>query len=105
MAMKFVTRIPTHDNRGRKFSRAKMRKIYQRIRDVFGGYSLDGPGYGAWKADDGTIYEEYSYVLTIVTERIRRDEVRQLIRDIGRDLGQLAMYYEEAEGAEILDVD
>jgi hypothetical protein len=105
MAMKFVTRIPTHDNQGRKFGRALLRRIYSRIRDTFGGYSLDGPGLGAWTDSDGTVYQEQSYVLTIVADRSRRDEVRQMIRDIGRELGQLAMYYEEADGAEILDVD
>jgi hypothetical protein len=101
-----MTRIPTHDNNGRKFRRAVLREILSRVRDAFGGYSLDGPGLGAWTDDAGNVYEEHSYVLTVIGDRNRFLEARELVIAIGRELGQLAMYFEirDADGIEIIDL-
>lgn len=99
-----ITRIPTHRNTGVKVSRRELRAIINRIIDAFGGYTLEGPFQGAWIADDGTRYEETSYRLEIVTNPERLEEARQLFIEIGKQLGQLAVYFEVREGGEIIDL-
>lgn len=84
--MKWVTRIPTHDNAGRKFPRRVLNGILEQVRNAFEGYSLDGPGLGAWTDENGQVYEEYSYVLTVLAERHRYSEARELVIDLGREL-------------------
>lgn len=104
--MKWVTRLVTHDNAGRKIRRAVLRGLLEQVRNAFGGYSLDGPGLGAWTDARGRLYEEDSYVLTVICDRSRYLEARELVISIGRELGQLAMYFEvrDVDGVEIIDL-
>jgi hypothetical protein len=67
-----VTRIPTHRNDGSKISPRERRSILNRVRDFFGGYTLEGPFIGAWMADDGRVYEETSYRLEVLLARARK---------------------------------
>ncbi len=100
-----VTRIPTHRNDGSKVSRREMRKILERVYDIFRGYSLEGPYPGAWAGDDGKRYEETSYRLEIVIAPERLEEARALCVEIGKRLGQRAIYFEKREGGEIINLE
>ena len=51
--MLVIMRIPTHRNDGSKISKRERRALLSRVRNAFGGYSLEGPFDGAWIADDG----------------------------------------------------
>jgi hypothetical protein len=103
--MLVVTRIPTHRNDGSKIGQRERRAILSRIRDNFGGYSLEGPFQGVWVADDGQTYEETSYRREVVVPAERVKEARELFMDIGRQLGQRAIYFEVREGGETIDLD
>jgi hypothetical protein len=100
-----ITRIPTHRNDRSRVSRRERRRILNQVRDTFGGYSLEGPFQGAWTADDGRVYEETSYRLEVIIEAVRVDEARDLFEQIGRQLGQKAIYFEVREGGEIIDLE
>lgn len=103
--MLVVTRLPTHRNDGSKVSRRELRALLTRIRDAFHSYSLEGPFEGAWVADDGRAYEETSYRLEIVVPAERLSDAREMFIDIGRQLGQRAIYFEVREGGEIIELE
>src|SRR5262245_55549526 len=98
--MLVITRLPTHRNDGSKVSRRELRTILTRVRDAFGGYSVEGPFEGAWTADDETVYTETSYRLEVVVPAERLGDARQLFIAVGRQLGQRAIYFEVREGGE-----
>jgi hypothetical protein len=75
------------------------------IRDTFGGHSLEGPFEGAWVADDGRVYEDTSCRLEVLVPAERVSEARELFSQIGKQLGQRAIYCEVREAGEIIDLD
>ncbi len=101
--MKFTVLIPVADNSGKKFPVNQLRAIFDRFGFQFGGQSVEGPVDGMW-CDDGVVFHEQSYKITVVTDAERIDEARDLVREIGRDLGQVAMYFEvvNEDGVEFL---
>ena len=103
--MLVITRLPTHRNDGSKLGRRELRAILTRVRDAFRGYSLEGPFQGAWVADDGGVFAETSYRLEVVVPADRLGDARELFIDIGRQLGQRAIYFEVREGGEIIDLE
>jgi hypothetical protein len=103
--MLVITRIPTQRNDGSKISRREQRAILTRVRDEFGGYTLEGPFQGAWVADDGGVYAETSYRLEVLVPPERINEARELFMDVGRLLGQKAIYFEVRDGGEIIDLE
>jgi hypothetical protein len=66
---------------------------------------LRGPSAGAWVADDGRAYEETSYRLEVLVPAERLSEARELFTQIGKQLGQRAIYFEVREAGEIIDLD
>ena len=103
--MLVITRIPAHRNDGSKVNHRERRAILSRVRDAFGGYSLEGPFQGAWVADDGQVYEETSYRLEVLVSPDRVSEARELFTRLGKQLGQRAIYFEVREGGEIINLD
>ena len=104
--MIFITRIPTHRNDRMPIQPDELEAIKRQVWEAFGGLSLDGPGQGVWLADDGTVYDETSYMLQVYCDRDRYQEARDLVIRIGRQLGQRAMYFEVRyfDGVEIIDI-
>ena len=100
-----VTRIPTHRNDGSRVSKRELREILTPIRKSFVGFSLEGPFLGAWEAEDGEVYEEMSFRLEVVVSRSRVKEAKEMFIEIGRRLGQRAIYFELREGGEIIDLE
>ena len=70
-----------------------------------GDTPLRGPSAGAWVADDGRTYEETSYRLEVLVPAERLSEARELFTQIGKQLGQRAIYFEVREAGEIIDLD
>ncbi|HEV3004830.1 MAG TPA: hypothetical protein VGX78_10235 [Pirellulales bacterium] len=103
--MLVITRIPTHRNDGSRIKLRERRQILTRVREAFGGYSLEGPFQGSWVADDGQIYEETSYRLEVLVAADRLGEARELFVAIGKQLGQRAIYWEVREGGEVIDLE
>ncbi|ETX06897.1 MAG: hypothetical protein ETSY2_14355 [Candidatus Entotheonella gemina] len=104
--MIFITRVPTHRNDGTPIHSDELETIKRRVWEAFGGLSIDGPGTGVWVADDGTVYDETSYILQVHCDRARYQEARELVTQIGRQLGQQAMYFEVRyfAGVDIIDI-
>lgn len=103
--MVFITRIPTHLNDGSPVTKTAMDAVLKRVWTTFGGYTLEGPAEGAWVDDSGKLYSETSYRLEVFCDRERLHEAKALVIEIGRELGQLAMYFEvrHCDGVELID--
>ena len=103
--MLVITRIPTNRNDGSKVSPRERRAFLTLVRDTFGGYTLEGPFKGAWVGDDGRVYEETSYRLEVLVPSQRLSKARHLFMQLGKQLGQRAIYFEVREGGEIIELD
>jgi hypothetical protein len=102
----FITRIPTHYNDGTPVPKAVLDEITDEVFEAFGGCTLEGPGTGVWRDDQGKVYAEQSFRLEVACDRSHYPEAREMVLRIGQRLGQKAMYFEVRyfDGAEILDL-
>ena len=93
--MKVTTLIPTRHNDGSRVTARQRAEIVARFWKRFGGSTIEGKTQGDWvDPADGTHYRDECWKLVVVTTVDRWPEVEQLITEIGRELGQKAMYAE-----------
>jgi hypothetical protein len=93
--MTFTTILPKQRNDGTRVSRKEMNAILRSLREQFGGVTVEGEVEGHWvDPADGKPYSERSLKVTVACDRERLHEAEDAVRDIGRQLGQKAMYFE-----------
>jgi hypothetical protein len=87
---------------------AEMSQVLDSLWRPFGGMSEEGLVRGHWvDPDDGTEYQDVCLKVSIETDRPRLIEAIEAVRQIGRQLGQRAMYFEVAgyDGVQFLSID
>lgn len=90
-----VIMIPMFRNDGTEVSQAELAEIQQSLWVWFGGLTIEGIVTGHWIDDsDGRHYEDKNLKVSIALDPTRMDEAREVVREIGRRLGQEAMYFE-----------
>jgi hypothetical protein len=93
--MTFTTIIPRRRNDGSPVSRKETNAILAGLRVQFGGLTVDGEVEGQWVDEaDGKVYRDRSLKVTVACDRERLQEAEEAVREIGRRLGQKAMYFE-----------
>ncbi len=105
--MTFTTLIPKARNDGSRVSRKEINAILGRLRRQFGGFTVSPDYAGEWTDPaTGKVYADQSLKVTVGCHRERLREAADAVRDIGRQLGQVAMWFEVsgADGLEILDI-
>jgi hypothetical protein len=105
--MTFTTFLPKSRNDGARVSRKELNAILRDLRLRFGGYTVEGEAEGQWTDPaTGKTYTDRSIKVTVACHRERLHEAAEAVRAIGRQLGQLAMWFEVkgADGVEILDL-
>jgi hypothetical protein len=103
--VKCILLIPLARNDGSPVGQRELRDILNRLLTEFGGYTVAGEVQGGWRSPSGQIYQERNTQVWVVLEGHQLPALRQLVRDIGRQLDQEAMYLEVAQGnVEILTV-
>jgi hypothetical protein len=106
--MTFTTFIPTARNDGRRVSRRELRAILRRLQRQFGGYTMSGEEEGEWTDESsGQVYADHTIRVTVACDRGRMREAMDAVLEIGRQLGQKAMWFDVhgADGADILVVE
>jgi hypothetical protein len=98
--MKVTTLIPTRRNDGSEVSRDELNGIVGLFYAAFGACTLDGTTQGYW-VNDGTLYQDECMKLFVACEESQLATAEQIVRDIGRQLGQLAMYLEVDRSSEV----
>ncbi len=87
--------LPLHDNSGKDFYDALIRSILRQVAAQFGGYTVAGECRGHYTMGDGTPAIDRTRPVTVCVKG--QDGVRQLRRlvaEVGRELGQETMYLE-----------
>ena len=91
--MKVTTLLPLNDNNGRPFETEKIDGVLRSLAIQFNGCTTEGKVEGR-SVHGGIEHRDESLRVTIVCESRRLVEIRQRIVEIGRELGQLSMYFE-----------
>jgi hypothetical protein len=93
--------IPVNDNDGRPFAAETFVGIKVRIEKAFGAFRWLSPQEGTWKGQ-----VELTHEIEIAINPRRVKELRELVCQIGRELGQKAMYFDASlPSVEIIDVE
>jgi hypothetical protein len=94
--------VPTHYNDGRPVEPEKMLLIKKVLDKQFGGARFIQPSEGFWQ---GQVENMHEIEVAVVPKRI--PELRAIVIQIGRDLGQKAMYFDAppVPSVEIIDVE
>lgn len=93
--MIFMTLIPTHRNDGAPVLAEEQDEFMRMFRQRFGGATIDGQVEGYWlDTAAGRHYFDKSVRVTVSCAPERLAEAEALVIDIGRRLGQNAMYFE-----------
>jgi len=101
----FITLVPTVRSDGVAVTRTERDDILEGLWKRFGGVTLEGVVEGHWiDPADGKHYGDRCWKILVAFEGERIQEAREAVLEIGRRLGQKAMYFEVREGIEILDV-
>jgi hypothetical protein len=81
--------VPVADNDGNEFPPELMLKIRMALDRQFGGCRFNSPSKGSWKGQ-----VEYVHEVEVAVLEKRIPALRSLVLEIGKDLGQKAMYFE-----------
>src|SRR5258708_33170645 len=106
--MTFTTIIPKKRNDGKPIRPREGDAILNSLTDQFGGVSMEGEIQGRWVDEEsGQTYKDVGTKVTVACERERLAEAEAAVKQIGRQLGQKAMYCEVRyfDGVRILKVD
>jgi hypothetical protein len=105
--MKFTTLVPVRFNDGTKVPQSQKKAILARFWMTFGGGTVEGPVVGHWVNELGKHFEDECLKVWVVTDDDRLAEAEALVRQIGAELRQEAMYFEVEHhpeaGVRILD--
>jgi hypothetical protein len=104
--VKFTTLIPTRRNDGSAVSKTEMTAILQKFWMTFGALTDEGKTNGVWQ-DGGKVFRDECLKIVVSCDNERLEEAKALVIEVGRQLGQLAMYFEVAyyDGVQILKVE
>ncbi len=103
--MKFTTFIPSHRNDGTPVSEAELAAIQMELALQFGGATDEGPVKGMWLDEAGVMYRDTCRKLFVKCDDSRLVEVNDVVKSIGRRLGQKAMWieFDFDDNAQIID--
>jgi hypothetical protein len=102
--MKFTTLIPTTRNDGKSVKPSVLEQMIDSLWKPFRGVTREGYVTGHWIDDDGTEFMDVCLKVAIECDRSRLFEALKRVKQIGRRLGQRAMYFEVTgyDGVQIL---
>jgi|ERR1043165_3814406 hypothetical protein len=105
--MKFTTLIPMRYNDGREVSAEQLDRIIDELAQRFQGCSDEGITKGQWLDPKGAgLFRDESRRVSVVCDNTRLVEAQMAVVKIGKQLGQIAMYFEvrDYDGVHFLKV-
>lgn len=96
--IKFILLVPLRYNDGTDVSATTLRSIDDDLFVFAGGYTIAGEVEGAWKMDDGTKQVDRCVQYWVVIDDDQTEELKILVSELARLLGQEAMYLERIDG-------
>src|SRR5437660_3928032 len=105
--MKFTTLIPLRFNDGREVPPEQMIRIIDELVLQFSGCSDEGITKGQWlDPKDSQLYRDESRRISVVCDNRLLWDAQQVVINIGKELGQLVMYFEvrDYDGVQLLKI-
>ena len=104
--MKCTTLIPMNGNDGKPVAEEVTEEVLAMVWEKFPDTTIDGQTQGRWE-HEGTVYQDNCFKLVIACHNDRLFEVLELVKKIGKRLGQKAMYLEIQyyDGVRIISID
>ncbi|MGD0092535.1 MAG: hypothetical protein ABSE73_21680 [Planctomycetota bacterium] len=97
---KVVLLIPLKLNDGSPVPKEVLASIGVRLYGLCSGYTNRGPVIGAYRMADGRKQTDPSREIWCLVQPSQLDQLRDLVRQFGRELGQESMYF-EVTGSEV----
>jgi hypothetical protein len=91
--MLVVTYIPLRRNDGKPVGNREFEGLLKVLLALTGGFTVSGPVRGVWKGKE-RVYDERNYRVEVACDAKTVKDVRRWIVEVGRRLGQEAMYCE-----------
>ena len=98
MKIKFILLVPLRYNDGTEVNAETLRAIDDQLFVLAGGYTIAGEVEGAWKMEDGMMRVDRCAQYWVVIDDDQTAELRELVSEFARLLGQEAMYLERVDG-------
>jgi hypothetical protein len=92
--VKFTTLIPTTRNDGTAVKPSALARLIDSLWRPFGGMTNEGLVTGHRIDADGTKFQDVCVKVAVECHRDRLPKALKAVRQIGRNLGQRAMYFE-----------
>lgn len=93
--MRFTTIVPIRRNDGSKVGGKELQRIFDMLTEEFSGMTQDGKTKGQWiDPKDGKLYRDEGWRVSVVCDNERLAQAKAIVRQIGEQLGQKAMYFE-----------
>jgi hypothetical protein len=105
--MKFTTLIPLRFNDGQEVPQEQLNRIIDELVVQFSGCSEEGVTKGQWlDPKNAQLYRDESRRISVVCENRLLWDAQQAVIKIGKELGQLTMYFEvrDYDGISFLEV-
>jgi hypothetical protein len=105
--MKFTTLIPLRFNDGQEVPQEQLNRLLDELVLQFSGCSDEGVTKGQWlDPKNSQLYRDESRRISVVCENRLLWDAQQAVIKIGKELGQLAMYFEvrDYDGVQFLEV-
>jgi hypothetical protein len=95
---KFTLLLPLNYNDGKQVSEEVLSAILTELYELVGGYSNVGTAIGAYRMKDGSKKIDHSAIIWVGIEEDQESELRSLVAEIARQLGQETIYLERTGG-------
>lgn len=103
--MKVTTLIPTTLNDGTPVSESQLQGYVSLFAAVCGGVTTEGMVNGHWVNDAGILFHDVCIKLFVIVSDEQVEEVEALVRRIGKELLQEAMYFELDPSVQVKIID
>src|SRR5947209_1824760 len=96
---------PLTDNDGRPIHPQVIVDLHRELLREFGGFTIHPTSEGRWQSRAGRVYQEEVLVFEVAAPEGKIAALREIVSRLGRQLGQLAMYFDApAPSVEIIDL-
>jgi hypothetical protein len=87
-------KVPLTDNAGQPIEARAILELHRELMAAFQGFTIHPTSQGRWQSRAGRVYQEEVVVYEAAVAQEKVTVLRDLVRRLGRSLGQLAMFFD-----------
>jgi hypothetical protein len=97
--------VPVTDNKGQPINPQVLLDLHRELLARFSGFTVHPTSLGRWQSLEGQVFQEEVVVYEVAVPEAEIPSLRDLVCRVGRQLGQLAMYFDAPPpSVEIIDL-